>query len=180
MRCAMKFNCPHCGKAVDVSAEVLEARHGVLVCPQCLSEIKIDGYEAGRHEPVGAPTDEMRFCPECGKKLPASGLKFCPYCGTGLDLSGRTGKPQASAATQKPKPAAGRKPQKLAASAGENADVKLGVKAGYMRSYTYAQPSADTTKGRTHKEIVVRRWCYVAILALVAIFCVIMYAASRS
>lgn len=177
----MKFNCPHCGKAVDVSAEVLEARHGVLVCPQCLSEIKVDGYDAGRHKAVGALTDEMRFCPECGKKLPASGLKFCPYCGTGLNLSGgHMAKPQESAATQQPKPAAERKPQKKTATAGESADVKLGVKAGYMRSYTYAQPSADKVKGRTHKEIVVRRWCYVAILTLVAIFCVIMYAASRS
>lgn len=180
MRCAMKFNCPHCGKAVDVSAEALEARHGVLVCPQCLSEIKVDGYEAGWHETTGAFADEVRFCPECGKKLPASGLKFCPYCGTGLNLSECAAKPQESVAAQQPKPAAGRKPQKATAAAGETADVKLGVKAGYMRSYTYAKPSADTAKGRTHKEIVVRRWCYVAILALVAIFCVIMYAASRS
>ena len=59
----MKFNCPHCGKAVDVSAEALEARQGVLVCPQCLSEIKVDGYEAGRHETASALADEVRFCP---------------------------------------------------------------------------------------------------------------------
>lgn len=176
----MKVNCPHCGKSVDASVEELGSRQGHLVCPQCLSEIFVDGYGmASDKVKATAPDDEVHFCPDCGKHLPALGLKFCPYCGIALDF---VDKRTEAVATNGSKPAdkggkqgkanGGNKLQTQASGAVQE------LRANYVRSYTYA--GAEKKQNRTHKEIVTRRWCYAAIVVLVAVFCMIMYAASRA
>lgn len=177
----MKVNCPHCGKSVDASVEELGSRQGHLVCPQCLSEIFVDGYGMSAAKVnVSVPDDEVHFCPDCGKHLPASGLKFCPYCGIALDfVDKRTEAVAAGSSNHADKVG---KPDK--GDGGSNKQPKLAngavqeLRANYVRSYTYA--GAEKKQNRTHKEIVTRRWCYAAIVVLVAVFCMIMYAASRA
>lgn len=41
----MHIYCPNCGKHIDVSIQEIEKLEGHYVCPQCLSEINLDGFE---------------------------------------------------------------------------------------------------------------------------------------
>lgn len=41
----MHIFCPHCGKHIDVSTSEIEKLEGHYVCPQCLYDIELDGFE---------------------------------------------------------------------------------------------------------------------------------------
>lgn len=41
----MHIFCPNCGKHIDVSVSEIEKLEGQYVCPQCLSEINLEGFE---------------------------------------------------------------------------------------------------------------------------------------
>ena len=41
----MHIFCPNCGKHIDVSIQEIEKLEGHYVCPQCLSEIDLEGFE---------------------------------------------------------------------------------------------------------------------------------------
>lgn len=45
----MHIFCPNCGKHIDVSASEIEKLEGHYVCPQCLSEINLEGFEHDDH-----------------------------------------------------------------------------------------------------------------------------------
>lgn len=142
----MEKTCPRCGKVVVVSAEELAMRNGVAVCPQCLAVFDMDGNvqqprvnntarqisdnapETVSAAPHPAPsqasaapvTEAFRFCPECGKPLPA-GVKFCPYCGLRLAAPAASA-PRVQAAMATESPAVADKP---AASAPEENERQL-------------------------------------------------------
>ena len=39
----MKYRCPKCGKEIEISEQELTTLKNHIVCPQCLSTLKIDG-----------------------------------------------------------------------------------------------------------------------------------------
>ncbi len=41
----MNIFCPHCGKHIDVSINEIEKLEGHYVCPQCLYDIELEGFE---------------------------------------------------------------------------------------------------------------------------------------
>ena len=41
----MHIFCPNCGKHIDVSIQEIEKLEGHYVCPQCLIEIDLEGFE---------------------------------------------------------------------------------------------------------------------------------------
>lgn len=92
----MNLTCPHCGKSLSISHDELVVCHGVVICPQCLTEFVAEGVELPDPEPVtatvaGPVVPEVqsqggeRFCYGCGKELPRhEGLRYCPFCGIAL------------------------------------------------------------------------------------------------
>lgn len=100
----IEVKCPHCGKQMELTDAELAISQGFVVCPQCLGETSLDGIvdaarlqaiRAGHRErskTTGKAVSESSFesfnyCPDCGKRLPASGMNFCPYCGVKLNVS---------------------------------------------------------------------------------------------
>lgn len=109
----MKYRCPKCGKEIEISEQELKNLHNSIVCPQCLSTLKIDGdYAYIPLEPSGenaASLTETQTCPSCGAKIPQGKPKFCPACGHSLATDALDARPTPPNPVQSgiaPKPAA--------------------------------------------------------------------------
>ena len=85
----MKYRCPKCGKEIEISEQELTTLKNHIVCPQCLSTLKIDGDYAyipldfdEATPPVNStkPAEPEVTCPSCGKTLHGN-PNFCPECG---------------------------------------------------------------------------------------------------
>ena len=62
----MHIFCPHCGKHIDVSTSEIEKLEGHYVCPQCLYDIELEGFE--QEEPKVEPLDLDSGQPKTEKK----------------------------------------------------------------------------------------------------------------
>ena len=113
----MKYRCPKCGKEIEISEQELTTLKNHIVCPQCLSTLKIDGDYAyipldfdEATPPVNStkPAEPEVTCPSCGKTLHGN-PNFCPECGHNFRSTSApepastqvtpTGEPRQSAAT---------------------------------------------------------------------------------
>lgn len=87
----MLFECPQCGKVIDMTLEELALSKKVVVCPQCLNEFLAQGVDipASMLRTKAATSNARQlYCHSCGESLPVEGLKFCPYCGASQNLLG--------------------------------------------------------------------------------------------
>lgn len=90
----MYFECPQCGKLIDMSVDELAKSHLVVVCPQCLTEFQARGVTLPPVRPpseadsgaaaVSLPQGHYAYCFSCGSSLPRGDLRFCPFCGVSL------------------------------------------------------------------------------------------------
>lgn len=70
----MHIFCPTCGKHIDVSISEIEKLEGHYVCPQCLSEINLEGFEQRIEDQSYLEDEELgqdNYAPE-GEKVPTS------------------------------------------------------------------------------------------------------------
>ncbi len=185
----MEKTCPRCGKVMEVSAEEVAMRGGVVVCPQCLAVFDLDGnlrteqpQHTTRHieeEPAreqaapaaqNAVNEPYHYCPECGKPLP-EGVKFCPYCGTSLATPTAPPSP-----TPQPQPKREEQPRATqAASTTSKGDKKQATKT------TQWAPVMPTLHYRPHKwgsgpaSVRARLVGYTVILAELAVLAYTVY-----
>lgn len=66
----MKITCPKCGYVTEISESELSAVNHTIVCPQCMSQLKVDGDYAY------IPTDSQTFDPQ--PELPAAEVEREP------------------------------------------------------------------------------------------------------
>ena len=87
----MLFECPQCGKVIDMTLEELALSRKVVVCPQCLNEFLAHGVDVPasmlRTTATTKSASRQLYCHNCGESLPVAGLKFCPYCGASQNLA---------------------------------------------------------------------------------------------
>ena len=87
----MLFECPQCGKTIDMTLEELALSRKVVVCPQCLNEFLAQGVDVPasmlRTTATSQSASRQLYCHSCGESLPVAGLKFCPYCGASQNLA---------------------------------------------------------------------------------------------
>lgn len=90
----MLFECPQCGKVIDMTLEELALSKKVVVCPQCLNEFLAQGVDIPasmlRTNVATTRASRQLYCHSCGESLPVAGLKFCPYCGASQNLAAPT------------------------------------------------------------------------------------------
>ena len=86
----MLFECPQCGKIIDMTLEELALSKKVVVCPQCLNEFLAQDVDIPasmlRTNVATKSVQKQLYCHSCGESLPVAGLKFCPYCGASQNL----------------------------------------------------------------------------------------------
>ncbi|MHC5058376.1 MAG: zinc ribbon domain-containing protein [Planctomycetota bacterium] len=81
----MRFNCPSCGKVLNVKDEYAGKK---ARCPGCQEALTVPyAPEAAGAAAAAAPAPSASACPSCGGALP-EGAVFCVACGYDL----RTGK----------------------------------------------------------------------------------------
>lgn len=87
----MLFECPQCGKIIDMTLEELALSKKVVVCPQCLNEFLAQDVDIPasmlRTNVATQSAQKQLYCHCCGESLPVAGLKFCPYCGASQNLA---------------------------------------------------------------------------------------------
>lgn len=87
----MLFECPQCGKIIDMTLEELALSKKVVVCPQCLNEFLAQNVDIPasmlRTNVATRSAQKQLYCHCCGESLPVAGLKFCPYCGASQNLA---------------------------------------------------------------------------------------------
>ena len=87
----MLFECPQCGKIIDMTLEELALSKKVVVCPQCLNEFLAQDVDIPasmlRTNVATKSAHKQLYCHSCGESLPMAGLKFCPYCGASQNLA---------------------------------------------------------------------------------------------
>ena len=175
----MLFECPQCGKVIDMTLEELALSKKVVVCPQCLNEFLAQGVDIPasmlRTNVATTRASRQLYCHSCGESLPIAGLKFCPYCGASQNLA-------APAASTADKP--------LAATA-EASTPALGDKAlktnedrAVVEDDAYDMMSRlplirPLPRLRSKREVMgsplTRAICYILIFILIGIFLFILY-----
>lgn len=178
----MLLRCPHCSKEINMTLEELASGGGRVVCPQCLGEfdpgVDLSGVVPGHRSmkaqaPMQAqPQAAMRYCPHCGKALPADGLNFCPFCGQSLNFG-----PQQPATGPQPEPAAGTRvaqedasePALHEAPAGQDEGPTIG-NAPYVKAYRYMPELKSHELKEQPASLPVQVVCWVVIVALAALF----------
>lgn len=175
----MLFECPQCGKVIDMTLEELALSKKVVVCPQCLNEFLAQGVDIPasmlRTNVATKGSQRQLYCHSCGESLPVAGLKFCPYCGASQNLA-------APAATAVDKPVA---------AAAEASTQALGDKAlktnedrAVVEDDAYDMMSRlplirPLPRLRSKREVMgsplTRAICYIIIIILIGIFLFILY-----
>ena len=175
----MLFECPQCGKVIDMTLEELALSKKVVVCPQCLNEFLAQGVDIPasmlRTNVATTRASRQLYCHSCGESLPIAGLKFCPYCGASQNLAA----PAASTA------------DKPVAATAEASTQALGDKAlktnedrGVVEDDAYDMMSRlplirPLPRLRSKREVMgsplTRAICYILIFILIGIFLFILY-----
>ena len=175
----MLFECPQCGKVIDMTLEELALSRKVVVCPQCLNEFLAHGVDVPasmlRTTATAKSASKQLYCHSCGESLPVAGLRFCPYCGASQNLAA-TALENTSATSDK---ADESKNDALGdSSLNSNEDKAVVEDDAYdiMANLPLIRP---LPRLRSRREVmggpVTRAMCYIIIFILIAIFLFVLY-----
>ena len=176
---AMLFECPQCGKIIEMTLEELALSKKVVVCPQCLNEFLAHGVDIPasmlRTNIATRSAQKQLYCHCCGESLPVAGLKYCPYCGAAQNLAA-----PAAAAPQAP---ASQESQASTQAMGDSAlhsneDKTVVEDDAYdiMERLPFIRPMRHLPSEReVMGSPMTRMVCYFIIVLLIAIFFFVLY-----
>ena len=175
----MLFECPQCGKVIEMTLEELALSKKVVVCPQCLNEFLAQGVDIPAsvlHPSRQASKARQLYCHSCGESLPVEGLKFCPYCGASQNLMG------IEHAESRQEALANTVVQAMGDEALKTNEDKIVVEDDAYDMMSHLPLIRPLPRIRSKREVMgsplTRAICYVIIFVLIAIFFFILYLAN--
>ena len=175
----MLFECPQCGKVIDMTLEELALSKKVVVCPQCLNEFLAQGVDIPasmlRTNVATTRASRQLYCHSCGESLPIAGLKFCPYCGASQNLAA----PAASTADKPVAATAEASTQALGDKALKTNEDRAVVEDDAYDLMSRLPLIRPLPRLRSKREVMgsplTRAICYILIFILIGIFLFILY-----
>ena len=175
----MLFECPQCGKVIDMTLEELALSKKVVVCPQCLNEFLAQGVDIPasmlRTNVATTRASRQLYCHSCGESLPIAGLKFCPYCGASQNLAA----PAASIADKPVAATAEASTQALGDKALKTNEDRAVVEDDAYDMMSRLPLIRPLPRLRSKREVMgsplTRAICYILIFILIGIFLFILY-----
>lgn len=175
----MLFECPQCGKVIDMTLEELALSKKVVVCPQCLNEFLAQGVDIPasmlRTNVATTRASRQLYCHSCGESLPIAGLKFCPYCGASQNLAA----PAASTADKPVAATAEASTQALGDKALKTNEDRAVVEDDAYDMMSRLPLIRPLPRLRSKREVMgsplTRTICYILIFILIGIFLFILY-----
>ena len=175
----MLFECPQCGKVIDMTLEELALSKKVVVCPQCLNEFLAQGVDIPasmlRADVATTRASRQLYCHSCGESLPIAGLKFCPYCGASQNLAA----PAASTADKPVAATAEASTQALGDKALKTNEDRAVVEDDAYDMMSRLPLIRPLPRLRSKREVMgsplTRAICYILIFILIGIFLFILY-----
>ncbi|MBR5086988.1 MAG: hypothetical protein IKX31_08290 [Muribaculaceae bacterium] len=175
----MLFECPQCGKTIDMTLEELALSRKVVVCPQCLNEFLAQGVDVPasmlRTTATSKSASRQLYCHSCGESLPVAGLKFCPYCGASQNLAAVAVEAEKTE-DKASKPAS---TQALGDNSLTTNEDKTVVEDDAYDMMSHLPLIRPLPRLRSKREVmggpVLRTVCYILIFILIAIFFLILY-----
>ena len=175
----MLFECPQCGKVIDMTLEELALSKKVVVCPQCLNEFLAQGVDIPasmlRANVATTRASRQLYCHSCGESLPIAGLKFCPYCGASQNLAA----PAASTADKPVAATAEASTQALGDKALKTNEDRAVVEDDAYDMMSRLPLIRPLPRLRSKREVMgsplTRAICYILIFILIGIFLFILY-----
>jgi predicted Zn finger-like uncharacterized protein len=175
----MLFECPQCGKVIDMTLEELALSKKVVVCPQCLNEFLAQGVDIPasmlRTNVATTRASRQLYCHSCGESLPIAGLKFCPYCGASQNLAA----PAASTADKPVAATAEASTQALGDKALKTNEDRAVVEDDAYDMMSRLPLIRPLPRLRSKREVMgsplTRAICYILIFILIGIFLFILY-----
>ena len=175
----MLFECPQCGKTIDMTLEELALSRKVVVCPQCLNEFLAQGVDVPasmlRTTATSKSASRQLYCHSCGESLPVAGLKFCPYCGASQNLAAVAVVTE-NTEDKASKPAS---TQALGDNSLTTNEDKTVVEDDAYDMMSHLPLIRPLPRLRSKREVmggpVLRTVCYILIFILIAIFFLILY-----
>ncbi|MBQ6278098.1 MAG: hypothetical protein IJR20_05745 [Muribaculaceae bacterium] len=176
----MLFECPQCGKTIDMTLEELALSRKVVVCPQCLNEFLAQGVDVPasmlRTTATSQSASRQLYCHSCGESLPVAGLKFCPYCGASQNLAAVAVETEKKSDDKTSKTAS---TQALGDNDLTTNEDKTVVEDDAYDIMSHLPLIRPLPRLRSKKEVmggpVLRTVCYIIIFILIAIFFLILY-----
>ena len=175
----MLFECPQCGKVIDMTLEELALSKKVVVCTQCLNEFLAQGVDIPasmlRTNVATTRASRQLYCHSCGESLPIAGLKFCPYCGASQNLAA----PAASTADKPVAATAEASTQALGDKALKTNEDRAVVEDDAYDMMSRLPLIRPLPRLRSKREVMgsplTRAICYILIFILIGIFLFILY-----
>ena len=175
----MLFECPQCGKVIDMTLEELALSKKVVVCPQCLNEFLAQGVDIPasmlRTNVATTRASRQLYCHSCGESLPIAGLKFCPYCGASQNLAA----PAASTADKPVAATAEASTQALGDKVLKTNEDRAVVEDDAYDMMSRLPLIRPLPRLRSKREVMgsplTRAICYILIFILIGIFLFILY-----
>ncbi len=175
----MLFECPQCGKVIDMTLEELALSKKVVVCPQCLNEFLAQGVDIPASMPrtnvATTRASRQLYCHSCGESLPVAGLKFCPYCGASQNLA----KPAASTVDKPVATTAETSTQAIGDSSLTSNEDQVVVEDDAHDIMSRLPLIRPLPRLRSKREVMgsplTRAICYIIIVILIGVFLFILY-----
>jgi len=175
----MLFECPQCGKVIDMTLEELALSKKVVVCPQCLNEFLAQGVDIPasmlRTNVATTRASRQLYCHSCGESLPVAGLKFCPYCGASQNLA----KPAASTVDKPVATTAEASTQAIGDSSLTSNEDQVVVEDDARDIMSRLPLIRPLPRLRSKREVMgsplTRAICYIIIVILIGVFLFILY-----
>ncbi|MBR2147251.1 MAG: hypothetical protein IJ925_07525 [Muribaculaceae bacterium] len=175
----MLFECPQCGKVIDMTLEELALSKKVVVCPQCLNEFLAQGVDIPasmlRTNVATTRASRQLYCHSCGESLPVAGLKFCPYCGASQNLA----KPAASTVDKPVATTAEASTQAIGDSSLTSNEDQVVVEDDAHDIMSRLPLIRPLPRLRSKREVMgsplTRAICYIIIVILIGVFLFILY-----
>ena len=175
----MLFECPQCGKVIDMTLEELALSKKVVVCPQCLNEFLAQGVDIPasmlRTNVATTRASRQLYCHNCGESLPVAGLKFCPYCGASQNLA----KPAASTVDKPVATTAEASTQAIGDSSLTSNEDQVVVEDDAHDIMSRLPLIRPLPRLRSKREVMgsplTRAICYIIIVILIGVFLFILY-----
>lgn len=175
----MLFECPQCGKVIDMTLEELALSKKVVVCPQCLNEFLAQGVDIPasmlRTNVATTRASRQLYCHSCGESLPVAGLKFCPYCGASQNLA----KPAASTVDKPVATTAETSTQAIGDSSLKSNEDQVVVEDDAHDIMSRLPLIRPLPRLRSKREVMgsplTRAICYIIIVILIGVFLFILY-----